>query len=192
MASDIAVPLELPPTLGSSVEPTMASVPLEIPLSLSFGGTCRCCGCELEAGSQEVRTNGLFRGYKHCEEHQTDAILHSLVYFHRNKQVKIEDFLKKFALNNLLIPRSDGSFTEGTPTLSQVDRFYFVRYSVSKQIWVINVSFGGDLSKDIKLTDLIHSGIEQSTIDTMIEFLDQGFYSEIIRLLEAQLDVHIV
>jgi hypothetical protein len=171
---------------------SLIAVSLELPSSLSFGGTCRFCRCALSDGSPETRTNGLFHGYKHCVSDSDLAVLHCLVYYAMNRTVKIEDFMRKFSLNNLLIPRSDGSFSEGSVTLSKLDRFYFVRYSESSETWFLNVSFGDDMSKDIKLSDLIHSGIEQSTIDTMITYLNEGLYSETIKLLEAQLGVHIV
>ena len=169
-----------------------SSVALVNPMSLSFGGICRFCQCDLSDGSPETRTNGLYHGYHHCSDHVIDASLHRIVFYHRNKKVKIEDFLQKFSLNNLKVPRTGGSFSDGSVALSKVDEFFFVRYSESNETWVVNVSFCGNMSKDIKLLDLIHSGIDQSTIDDMIEFLNEGFYSEIIDLLEAQLNVKII
>jgi hypothetical protein len=119
-----------------------------------------------------------------------------LAYYRRNNIVRIEDFLKKFPIGYLRVPRTGGSFSEGSVTLSKIDQFFFVKYSTSNKTWILNVTFCDNLNKDIKLSDLSYSDIDDSIIKDMLAVLDEGFYSENIRLhirlLEEKLGIKII
>jgi hypothetical protein len=76
--------------------------------------------------------------------------------------------------------------------ISKIDQFFFVKYSTSNKTWILNVTFCDNLNKDIKLSDLSYSDIDDSIIKDMLAVLDEGFYSENIRLLEEKLGIKII
>ena len=163
---------------------------------------CCICNCTENYELNAIPFNSIFVGFPHCENHELCALLCCLVLYHQEKRVRTCAFLQKFPLLNKPLTLKQNEGLLGCITSYNAGNFFFVRYSISNESWILNVSFYAEDDKDvhkkiistknIKLSDLIFSGIEKSYIDIMIDFLEEGFYSEIIELLTAQLDVDIV
>ena len=137
-------------------------------------------------------------GYLSCETHNELAYKHANAFFHTTSRVLIEDVIKKYPFLNDLspvdedgnisgkvnVPRSNGDLTEGGSIVrsSSYDEKIFIRRSssIDNNPWLIRISFEdsekGILEKDILISDLSKSGIDQYSIDQLLEHLNNGFY----------------
>jgi len=111
-------------------------------------------------------------GIKVCEEHFVDGQRDVKAWFHTNDMVLIEDLLKVYDLPRvgILVPRSNGSFTEGGELVCSSVKNQFVHKN-SNGDWVVMVSFLG-LQKEINIKILCGDAYG------VVEHLERGFYKD--------------
>ena len=117
-----------------------------------------------------------------CPEHVPSAKRDNRAFLHGRHMVAMKDFLARFPelsdRNDIKIPRSDGSMTEGGYISAEnYDEEPFVRFTENSQTWKIRVRWtepDEPKMKEIKVSDLALSGIDTAPI---IKALSDGFYT---------------
>jgi hypothetical protein len=104
--------------------------------------------------------------------------------------IPVEEVLGRYNLprKGLVVPRADGSTSDGYIIESTHYDTKFVRKDLGSGSWFLDVGFigalGNTLQKSLELKNLVLSGVEVAQIDAIISDLEDGLFKNGLRTVD--------